>query len=70
MNTIILAMDRYPISVNESSNFDNINTGLTWFFLFEMIVKLLGLGPKLYFYDKFNRFDCFIVCISMIETFY
>lgn len=33
-----------------------------------MIVKLIGLGPKLYFHDKFNQFDCSIVIVSTIDT--
>lgn len=35
-----------------------------------MIFKLIGLGRKQYFVDKFNRFDCLIVLISIIELIY
>ena len=33
-----------------------------------MILKLLGLGLKYYFKDKFNSFDCAIVVISSIDV--
>ena len=40
---------------------------LTLFFLFEMILKLIGLGIVEYLADTFNQFDAFIVITSMIE---
>jgi hypothetical protein len=33
-----------------------------------MIIKLIGLGPKLYVKDKFNIFDCIVVVFSIIEN--
>lgn len=35
-----------------------------------MVSKLIGFGPKGYFIDKFNRFDCLIVVVSMVEIVY
>jgi hypothetical protein len=35
-----------------------------------MILKIIGLGPKSYFLDKFNRFDSVIVGVSLIELIY
>lgn len=32
-----------------------------------MILKLLGLGFKAYFKDKFNAFDAFLVFVSVID---
>jgi hypothetical protein len=32
-----------------------------------MILKLIGLGPKVYKSDKFNVFDAVIVSISLID---
>ena len=29
-------------------------------FMFEMILKMYGLGPKLYFKSSFNCFDCVV----------
>lgn len=68
LNTLILSLDRFPMPKHESEIYDTFNMVLTWFFVLEMIFKLLGLGPKFYFRDKFNRFDFTIVVISLIET--
>jgi hypothetical protein len=67
-NTLILAMDRYPISLSELETNENLNNYLSWFFFGEMVIKLIGLGFKLYVKDKFNIFDCVIVMVSTIEN--
>ena len=36
-------------------------------FLIEMVMKMYGLGLIIYFKDKFNTFDCFIVFTSTID---
>lgn len=33
-----------------------------------MVIKLIGLGPKLYVKDKFNIFDCIVVVVSIVEN--
>jgi hypothetical protein len=43
------------------------NQYFTWLFTVEMICKLIGLGPSNYKKDVYNVFDCFIVCISLID---
>ena len=43
------------------------NIVLTFSFIFEMAVKIAGLGCAGYFSDRFNCFDFFIVCTSVIE---
>ncbi|CDW83245.1 voltage-gated ion channel superfamily [Stylonychia lemnae] len=68
MNTLILSFDRYPIDQNVSDQYNQINTVLTWLFFVEMMVKLIGLGPKLYSKDKFNLFDAFITCLTTAEN--
>ena len=32
-----------------------------------MVLKLIGLGPGNYFKDNFNRFDSFVVCLSLVD---
>lgn len=32
-----------------------------------MILKMIGFGLTLYFSEFFNKFDCFIVCVSIID---
>lgn len=43
-NTILLAMDRYPIRSDELQYLDDLNEVFTYIFLVEMIIKLIGLG--------------------------
>jgi len=67
MNTLVLALDRHPIGEWESEFLNLLNEIFSWFFLLEMIIKLLGLGPKAYFIQPFNQFDFLIVMVSTIE---
>jgi hypothetical protein len=68
-NTIILALDRYPIEDSTIIIYDRINIGFSILFLIDMIFKLLGFGIKNYFKDSFNTFDCIIVITSIIDIF-
>jgi len=43
-NTILLAMDRYPIRSDELQYLDDLNEVFTYIFLVEMCIKLIGLG--------------------------
>ena len=44
-----------------------INLGFTIIFLLEADIKLIGMGPKRYFADDWNKFDFFVVVASMID---
>ncbi len=67
LNTAVLSLDRHPIGETEQYILETINLYLTWFFCFEMIIKMIGLGLKAYFQDRFNVFDCLIVILSLVE---
>jgi len=67
LNTVILALDRYPLGDNERVFLETFNDALSLCFFGEMIVKLMGLGVKGYAKDRFNLFDCLIVVVSMLE---
>lgn len=45
-NTIVLALDRYPLSTSESDKLDLANTIFTIGFVFEMIIKIFAVGIK------------------------
>ena len=47
--------------------FNISNYIFTSIFLVEMIIKLLALGIKNYFVDKFNAFDFFVVVFSCLD---
>jgi hypothetical protein len=69
LNTIALGIDAYKIEDNvELMNvLDTANYVFTAIFALEMVVKLVGLGPKRYAKDGFNVFDAIIVLFSLIE---
>lgn len=67
INTLLLAFDQYPITKQLQLRLEFFNAILTWIFIAEMFIKILGLGFKDYANDSFNIFDCTIVVISMVE---
>jgi hypothetical protein len=46
---------------------DVVTEVFTWIFFSEMLLKILGLGALEYFHHGANRFDFFVVVVSMIE---
>ena len=77
-NTVILAMDSYPVNEERQVVLDTINTAFFVIFFFEMITKLIGMGPISYVNDSYNIFDGIIskiiiylysiVCLSIIDV--
>ena len=63
----MLSLHRHPIDPLEEIILDDINFGLSFVFVAEMIFKLIGLGFKHYFLDSFNIFDCVVVVSSIID---
>ncbi|XP_071552669.1 voltage-dependent calcium channel type A subunit alpha-1 isoform X2 [Panulirus ornatus] len=37
-------------------------------FIFEMLIKMYALGPRIYFESSFNRFDCVVISGSIFEV--
>lgn len=69
INTIILGLDRYPNTRDDTVILDNFNIGFTIFFIIEAILKLIGMGIKGYLDDNYNIFDSLIVIASIIDIF-
>jgi hypothetical protein len=67
-NTVVLAQDRYLIEPALEEKLEMINLIFFVIFTLEMIVKVIGLGPKMYIKDNFNIFDASIVLISMVDV--
>lgn len=67
-NTVVLAYDNFNNSERTNEILDNINLSFYSVFAFEMVIKLLGLGFKYYFKDRFNFFDFVIVAISSVDV--
>ena len=68
INTVILALDKYPSSEHYDRSLEKVNIVFTLIFILEMILKLLGLGLKDYFLEKFNIFDFVVVIVSLIDV--
>lgn len=70
LNTIVLALDRYPISEGELKAIEYTNLLFYLVFVIEMIIKLIGLGCGAYLKDTGRVFDMFLVIISTIDSGY
>ena len=69
VNTGVLALDKYPIDPGQETIIEYINLAFYVVFLTEMILKLLGLGFKLYLKQPENIFDMIIVVLSTADVF-
>ena len=67
LNTVSLASDDFPQTYKKEKFLKVCNIFFTWLFFGEMLLKLIGLGPKNYVRDFYNKFDAFIVLISIID---
>lgn len=68
LNTLTLASEHY----NQPQWLDDFqevaNVVFVTLFLLEMLLKMYSLGLKGYFFSLFNRFDCFVVVSSILES--
>lgn len=67
LNTITLGMEHYNMSTSERSFLNSANLVFTVAFTVELVLKVIGLGPRQYAKDFFNLFDFVIVTISLVE---
>ena len=66
-NTFALMAEYEGQSEGEQAVLKIFNYIFTAIFTLEMVLKLLGLGLRPYFYDNFNTFDFVVVWISLVE---
>jgi len=69
LNTGVLASEFYDMPKWVEDVLTSFNITFMVLFTFEFILKLAGLGIKLYFNEAFNIFDCFIVIMSYVDYF-
>jgi hypothetical protein len=68
VNTICLAMDKYPAFDQEIlSTLSILNLVFTFIFTLEVILKMTALGYKEFMKEGFNVFDLFIVITSLVQ---
>ncbi|XP_030853656.1 voltage-dependent calcium channel type A subunit alpha-1 isoform X7 [Strongylocentrotus purpuratus] len=68
LNTICVAIEHYnqPHWLEQFLYYAEIV--FLCIFIMEMVIKLYGLGPGVYFQSAFNKFDCIVICASMFEV--
>jgi hypothetical protein len=70
LNTICLAMDKYPTLSDEILYWLALmNLIFTIIFTIEATLKLIGLGLKEFNKERFNQFDLIVVIISIAEMY-
>ena len=67
LNSIIMALDEYPMSDTRAMALIVSNYIFTIIFAIEMILKIAGMGLPNYLSDSWNRFDGIIVAVSIID---
>jgi voltage-dependent calcium channel L type alpha-1D len=66
-NTSMLALDHYHISATLVRITDIVNYVFYSLYVAELLLKVMGLGFKNYFKDRYNTFDFAIVLVSTID---
>lgn len=66
INTFFLCIDHYNKSKNLEEILDNSNKIFVIFFTVELILKITAYGFKYYWYVNWNKFDFFIVIMSLV----
>ncbi|KAF5901497.1 dihydropyridine-sensitive L-type skeletal muscle calcium channel subunit alpha-1-like, partial [Clarias magur] len=67
LNTLAIACEHYPQSEWMTQFEDTVNKLLLSCFAIEMIMKMYAFGLRMYFMSIFNRFDCFVVTVGVLE---
>lgn len=68
INTICLGLDGYPTNDALQNILDIVNVIFTALFFFELVAKLVGMGPNQYIKDRYNIFDTIIVTLSIVDV--
>ena len=75
LNTFLLMCDCYALTSTDmeeakiaSQCMDIASDVMAFMFLFELILRLLGTGPRQYLRGKFNRIDAIVVLFGVVEV--
>jgi hypothetical protein len=66
LNAAAMACEHYQQSDTWTVALEGVSIGCSAVFIFEATVKLLAMGPRLYFAERWNQFDFFCVVMSII----
>ncbi|KAL2090513.1 hypothetical protein ACEWY4_012776 [Coilia grayii] len=67
LNTLAIATEHHQQSHSLTSLQESANKVLLSLFAVEMFLKMYALGLPSYFMSLFNRFDCFVVSVGILE---
>ncbi|XP_074833425.1 voltage-dependent L-type calcium channel subunit alpha-1S [Carettochelys insculpta] len=67
LNTLAIASEHHQQPEWLTRVQDSANRVLLSLFAAEMLLKMYALGVRQYFMSLFNRFDCFVVCVGLLE---
>ncbi|XP_069395189.1 sodium channel, voltage gated, type VIII, alpha subunit b isoform X4 [Paralichthys olivaceus] len=67
LNTLFMAMEHYPMTLEFEGVLSVGNLVFTGIFAGEMFAKLIAMDPYYYFQEGWNCFDGFIVTLSLVE---
>ena len=68
LNTAVMASDHNRMPRMQEQANEYVNYFLFAYFVVEMIIKLIGFGPRGYAKDQMNLFDGFVVLMSCVEV--
>ena len=66
-NTGVMAAVSYPMDPDWDAVDNYLNYAFTVYFVLELFVKVVALGPKRYIKDRMNQFDALVVVASLVE---
>ena len=67
LNTVVMALERFDLTDEESAEMELANLWFTWIFIVEASMKILGVGIKKYLSEIMNILDCGVVLLSILE---
>lgn len=67
LNIFVLSLTHYGMSSEWSTTLHAFNYVFTILFAIELLLKIIGLSPKLFIRDTFNIFDTAIVIVSIVD---
>ncbi|KAB5536707.1 hypothetical protein PHYPO_G00110550 [Pangasianodon hypophthalmus] len=66
-NTLVIATEHHQQTQSLTDFQESSNKALLSLFAVEMVLKMYALGLPAYFMSLFNRFDCFVVSVGILE---
>ncbi|KAI5095068.1 voltage-dependent L-type calcium channel subunit alpha-1S, partial [Silurus meridionalis] len=67
LNTLAIATEHHDQTEWMNQFQDTVNKILLTCFAIEMVMKMYAFGLRMYFMSIFNRFDCFVVTVGILE---